>query len=359
MRSYIGVDLHLRNATLCHRVDGSEHCLRTLELHSAEWQAFWSSVPAGSDVFVEMSRTTWWFARWVQEQGHQVHVVDPTRSRAMAAGRPKTDRCDARWLAEMGAKDVLHEVYVIQPGTERLRELVRHRALWVRDQTRIKNRIHYQLAREQRRCPHRSVFTQKGWHWLQEQELSPPYAQSLENHRTHFEFVHQEVEKATEQLLRFETEERTLTLLLSIPGIGELTARTLLAEIETIHRFSDPEKLISYAGLAPRVRQSSSMDRRGALTKHGSAWLRTALVESAQIAVRRPNQFQKIFRRVSFRRGRNVGIIATARRLAEVIWHVWSKDLLYQEPARPETAESGSDKLPAATALPRLPPREA
>jgi len=51
--------------------------------------------------------------------------------------------------------------------------------------------------------------------------------------------------------------------LLSIPGIGELTARTLLAEIETLHRFSDPEKLISYAGLAPRVRQSSTMDRRG------------------------------------------------------------------------------------------------
>jgi hypothetical protein len=81
-------------------------------------------------------------------------------------------------------------------------------------------------------------------------------------------------------------------------------------------------------------------------------WLRTALVESAQIAVRRPNQFQKIFRRVSFRRGRNVGIIATARRLAEVIWHVRSKDVLYQEPARPEKGESGSHKLPAATASP-------
>ena len=133
-----------------------------------------------------MSRTTWWFARWIQEQDHHVHVVDPTRSRAMTAGLPKTDRCDARWLAAMGAKDVLHEVYVIKPETERLRELVRHRALWVRDQTRIKNRIHYQLAREQRRCPHRSVFAQKGLRWLEEQELLQPYAQSLGNHLTHF-----------------------------------------------------------------------------------------------------------------------------------------------------------------------------
>jgi transposase len=121
---------------------------------------------------------------------------------------------------------------------------------------------------------------------------------------------------------------RTLQRLESIPGIGELTARTLLAEIETIFRFEHPEKLISYAGLAPKVRQSASMDRRGALTKHGSAYLRTALIESAQIAVRKPNQFQRVFLRVSFRRGRNVGIIAAARRLAEVIWHVWSKDVL-------------------------------
>ena len=253
------VDLHLRNATLCHRVEGRERSLRTLELHSVEWHAYWKSIPAGTDVLVEMSRTSWWFVRWVQEQGHPAHVIDPTRSRAMAAGLPKTDRCDARWLVEMGAKGVLNEVYVIQPETERLRELVRHRALWVRDQTRIKNRIHYQLAREQRRCPHRSVFTQKGLRWLQEQELSQPYAQSLENHRMHFDYVHQAVEQATEHLLGTETDPQALALLLSIPGIGELTARTLLAEIETIHRFADPEKLISYAGLAPRVRQSAAL----------------------------------------------------------------------------------------------------
>src|ERR1017187_839458 len=351
MNSCIGVDLHLRNAALCHRVGGEERSLRTLELHSSEWQAYWKTIAAGTDVFVEMSRTTWWFARWVQEQGHQAHVIDPTRSRAMAAGLPKTDRCDARWLAEMGAKGVLNEVYVIEPETERLRELVRHRALWVRDQTRIKNRIHYQLAREQRCCPHRSVFTQKGLCWLEEQELSQPYAQSLQNHLAHFAYVHRAVEQTTEHLLDTEANPRALELLLSIPGIGELTARTLLAEIETIHRFSDPEKLISYAGLAPRVRQSAGMDRRGALTKRGSVWLRTALVESAQIAVRRPNQLQKIFSRVSFRRGRNVVIIAAARRLAEVIWHVWSKNVLYQEPASPRK-ESGSNAIPAATASP-------
>ncbi len=274
----------------------------------------------------------------------------------MATGRPKTDRSDARWLAEMGGKGVLHEVYVIRPETERLRELVRHRVLWVRDQTRIKNRIHYQLAREQRRCPHRSVFTQKGLGWLEHQQLSAPYDHSLANHRTHYEFVHQQVEQVTARLLPTKTDAKSLVLLQSIPGIGEITARTLLAEIETIFRFADPEKLISYAGLAPRVRQSAGMDRRGALTKHGSAALRTALVESAQIAIRKPNQFRRVFLRVSFRRGRNVGIISATRRLVEVIWHVLSKEVLYQEPEKSKGKESGSGELPAATALVRLPP---
>jgi hypothetical protein len=92
------------------------------------------------------------------------------------------------------------------------------------------------------------------------------------------------------------------------------------------------------------------MDRRGALTKSGSAYLRTALIESAQIAVRKPNQFQRVFLRVSFRRGRNVGIIAAARRPAEVIWHVWWKDVLYLEPATSKEKESASIELPATTA---------
>jgi transposase len=82
----------------------------------------------------------------------------------------------------------------------------------------------------------------------------------------HYEFVNQQTEQATESLGAVPINGCTPELLRSIPGIGELTARTLVAEIETIFRFSDSEKLISYAGLAPRVRQSARVDRRGALT---------------------------------------------------------------------------------------------
>ena len=66
------------------------------------------------------------------------------------------------------------------------------------------------------------MFSEKGLRWLEKQELLQPYAQSLGNHLTHFQFVHQEVEQATEQLLGAETDTRTLTLLLSILGIGDL-----------------------------------------------------------------------------------------------------------------------------------------
>jgi len=66
MNSCVGVDLHLRNTTLLHWVKGKEQSVRTVELHSAAWQSNWELLPAGSDVFLEMSRTTWWFARWVQ-----------------------------------------------------------------------------------------------------------------------------------------------------------------------------------------------------------------------------------------------------------------------------------------------------
>lgn len=58
MESCVGVDLHLRTATICHLLDGREQSLRTVPLHSTEWHKFWGSMPGGADVFVEMSRTT-------------------------------------------------------------------------------------------------------------------------------------------------------------------------------------------------------------------------------------------------------------------------------------------------------------
>lgn len=316
MASCIGVDLHLRTATFCHLLEGQGRCLRTLRVHSTHWRELWDSVPPQSDVFLEMSQTTWWFVRWIQERGHEVHVIDPAWSRAMAACWPKTDHRDARWLAEMGAKGVLYVVYVIHPRTEHLHELIWHRALWVRDRTRVKNRIHYQLAREQLPFPYRSPFSKRGWQWLAAQSLPAPYSASLANHRTHYEFVQQKVEEATERVLTAEFDGHPVSLLASIPGIGEFAACTLLAEIEAIYRFPDPKELISYASFAPRVRQRGSMDWRGNLTKRGSICLRTPLIESAQVAVRQPNQFQRVFRRVAFHRGHNVGIVAAARAAA-------------------------------------------
>jgi len=348
--TWIGVDLHLRTATACRYEDGRLGVVRLLKLHGPEWERYWQAAPREADVVVEMGRTTWWFARWVQERGLIAHVIDPVRSRAMAAGRPKTDRCDARWLAEMGAKGVLHEVYVIRPETERLRELLRHRSTWVRDRTRVKNRIHYQLAHEQVVCPHRSVFSQRGQRWLDTVHVSAPYNRSLDNHRAHYAFVQTQVDQTTEAVLSHPLDEDLVRRLESIPGIGSLTARTLIAEIETIYRFPTPEHLISYAGLAPRVRQSSTQDRRGPLTKRGSVWLRTALVEAAQVAVRHPNQFQRVFRRVAFRRGRNVGIVAAGRRLAAVIWHVWWKGRSYEEPQGVRPQESAGVTASVATA---------
>jgi transposase len=268
----------------------------------------------------------------------------------MAMGCPKTDRRDARWLALMGAKGVLPEVYVICPETERLRELLRHRSTWIRDRTRVKNRIHYQLAHEQHICPHRSVFSRQGQAWLEQVRLTAPYDRSLTHHRAHYTFVDAQVTEATAYLLAQSFDEVLVHRLESIPGVGALTARTLLAEIETIGRFPSPERLISYAGLAPRVRQSSAQDRRGALTKRGSVWLRTALIEATQVAVRRPNQFQRVFYRVAFRRGRNVGIVAAARRLTTVVWHVWSKNTCYQEPPQGAVPESRCAVESVATA---------
>ena len=92
-------------------------------------------------------------------------------------------------------------------------------------------------------------------------------------------------------------------LLMTIPGVGHILAVTILSEIVDVKRFPSPERLVSYAGLAPSHRNSGETTRYGGISKRGSAWLRTAMVEAAFIAARYDPHMAKIHARIANRRG--------------------------------------------------------
>jgi len=131
------------------------------------------------------------------------------------------------------------------------------------------------------------------------------------------------------ELRRLGADHRYVPLLRTVPGIGWVLAYTIAAEIGDIGRFPSPRKLAGYTGLCPRVYQSGERDLRGPLTKQGPKYLRWALVEAATHAYTTAiyrDRYQHTKARIGKQRGAKVAQIDLARRLAEAIWHMLSRN---------------------------------
>jgi transposase len=142
---------------------------------------------------------------------------------------------------------------------------------------------------------------------------------------------------------RAAADHENVALLKMVPGIGDVLAYTIAAEIGDIIRFASPKKLCSYTGLCPRVYQSGGKDHRGSLSKNGPVYLRWALIEAATNAIRHPvyhDRYNATKKRLGNKRGSKVARVEMARALAEAIWHMLSKHQAFRPagPAIPEAA---------------------
>jgi transposase len=110
------------------------------------------------------------------------------------------------------------------------------------------------------------------------------------------------------------------------PASGPSFATVRVLELGDIARFAHAKHVASYVGLTPRVRASGDRIRSGCITKEGNRLLRWVLVLAATQAVRRPGPLRAWFHAVKPRRGRNVARVALARRLVEIVYHVWKQE---------------------------------
>jgi transposase len=126
-----------------------------------------------------------------------------------------------------------------------------------------------------------------------------------------------------------------ITMDLTITGVNVIVAAGLVAAVGDIRRFSSPQKLVSYVGLNPRVRQSGlGLAQHGRISKRGRSHARAMLVEAAWAASKAPGPLRSFFLRIRARRGHQVAAVAVARKLAVLCWHLLTKDADYQS-ARP------------------------
>jgi len=285
-------------------------------------------------------------ARFVHDQlellGWEVRVADARRARALAPLACKTDRIDAWVLAELARRDLVPEVWLPDPNVRAERERARFRLHLVRHRSALKNRIHATLIAFGHPCPVSDLFGVGGRQLLERLALPEAWRETLETSLYLVDELDEEIHECERELKQLGADHPYVPLLTTIPGIAWTLGYTIAAEIGDIARFPSPVKLIGYTGLCPRVYQSGESDRRGPLRKNGPRYLRWALIEAAQHAARSPAYpYRPLYERTRDRLGKNrggkVAKVVIARKLAEAIWHMLTRNQPFQ-PSTPAGA---------------------
>lgn len=290
----------------------------------------------GSRVAVMEAGPNWGYLYdLVEPLVERLMLAHPLRVRAIAEARVKTDAIDARTLAHLLRADLIPAAYVPEPMIRRRRELLRYRMDLVKQRTAMKNRVHALLAQVGELSPVTDLFGRKGRQWLGQVQLDGQRAYELSGYLRVLDCLGEEIGEATRRVRAAAGVDRQAQLLMTIPGIAELTAWTLLAEIGDVTRFPDAQHLVSYAGFAPRVSSSGGRTKRGHITKQGPSALRWVLIEAAHIAVRKPGRLQRIHHRL--RRGKSpaVAITACARELLVAVYHMLTRGEAYRVDGSP------------------------
>jgi len=258
----------------------------------------------------------------------RVVVANPRKTRAIAEAKVKTDKVDARILAQLLAADFLPAAWLPDDHTRMLRRQVSRRTHLVRQRTRLKNQVHAILARNLApTCPVSDLFGKTGRHWLSRQELPADERRSVEALIRQLDFHGQELKEVDRELAIEAIDDPVVARLMTIPGIDTIVAMSIVAAVGDFSRFSTADKLVSYMGLNPKVRQSGeSPANHGRISKAGRSHARGMLVEAAWTASRAPGPLRAFYRRIKRRRGFQVAVVATARKMTVLCWHLVSKD---------------------------------
>ncbi len=365
-----GLDVHQRSVSACVRVPataaGRHQEVRTFGTTTAELLALgdWLAAHGVTHVGMESTGVYWKPVYYLLEDRFTLLVVNAGHLKRVP-GR-KTDVSDCMWLAQLVEHGLVRPSFVPPREIRELRDLTRHRKALIQERTRAANRLHKILedANIKLASVASDILGRSGRDMLQAlvdgttdaevlAELArgtlrkklPALRQALAGRfrahhaflvgqvLTHLEFLDEGIDQLStrvEEVLRpFALIGERLT---TIPGVKRRTAEVILAEIGAdMSRFPTPAHLASWAGLCPGSQQSAGKQHSGK-TRKGSKWLRATLVEAATAASHtKGTALSARYRRIMRHRGHKKAVIALARHILEVSYHLIRRTTTYQD----------------------------
>ena len=337
---YLGIDLHLKRSYVV-LMDDSGKIIDERRLRNAEVEQYLIEVvPQNTHAVLEATRNWPFMYDLLSEHVARVDLAHPKQLKAIATAVVKDDPIDSRTLAHLARLDYLPTAYAAPKQVRDLRTYLRHRDWLVRQRTQCKNRVHAVLAGYNLVSPKSDLFGVKGQAFLAEAAVSlqPGARRMLSDHLELIDQLTSKIKALEAQRTLTPEQCRQVRLLKTIPGVGDLTASIIVAEIGAIERFNSPKALCNWAGLTPRVRKSDTRVRHGRISKQGSAYLRAAMTRAASVASKHSQRWRQVHDTLVPRCGKTAAKVAVARRLLTVVYYMLIRNQVYQEDYSPQPA---------------------
>jgi transposase len=354
MARFIGLDIHRDFAQVAVLEDGVLTDAGQVDCRPAALRAWAAGLRPTDEIALEATGNSDAVAKLLASYAGRVVVSNPLKTRAIAEAKVKTDKVDARILAQLLAADFLPPVWLPDERTARLRRMTASRAHLVRQRTRIKNRVQAVLHRNLLpRPPMTDLFGRAGRAWLDLQPLPEDERAEVASLLRQLDFLTGELSGADRAMAQEALEDPAVRHLMTIPGIDMIVAVSILAAVGDFSRFPSADKLVAYLGLHPKIRQSGGMPAAHShITKAGRADTRGMLVEAAWVASKAPGPLRAFYQRIKSRRGFQIAVVATARKMLVLAWNLITKDEDYAF-ARPSLVAFKRRKLELTAGAPK------
>jgi transposase len=280
---------------------------------------------------VEATGNTRLFYDAVVEKVSRVAVVNPGQFKVISQSVKKTDRNDAELLALYLSKDLLPEVRMKERNQRSIGHLAQTRDLLIKQRSALKAKINNLLSAEGINLKREALSSNKALERVLALPLSPLTAAEARVLVAQIRSLNGSIAELEELIEEEGPRLAGHQNLMSIKGIGPVSAAVLLRAIGRIEDFADPGKLAAYLGLVPRVQNSNETERSGHITKQGNKLAHTALVQCALIAKRYSAFLQQFYQRIQRRRGGGKANIALARKFLGVIYHTLKNNWVFED----------------------------
>ncbi|MCA1700010.1 MAG: IS110 family transposase [Actinobacteria bacterium] len=353
----IGLDVHRDFCQVAIADAGRARSAGRITTTPEQLQLFAQSLASTDRVVMEATGNALAIARILTPHVAEVVLAHAKQVRAISHARVKSDKIDAKVLADLLAADLIPRVWIGDERTRMLRRLVSRRRGLVKRRTQIKNEISAVLHRNLKgRSPASDPFGAKGRAWIAEQILPIDERLTVDGCLRQLDFLGDELAQIDAVIAQQVLGDDDVRRLMTIPGVDVVTATTLVAVIGDVRRFSTSRHLVGYLGLHPTIRQSgNSPGRHGRVSKEGSAAARHVLVEAAWSSAKSPGPLRAFAQRTAARRGRHVATVAVARKLAVLAWTLLTRGEDYAF-ARPSMVRRKLRRLELAAGAPRRRP---